>query len=311
MWTSRGAEVISRYPSDLAARGNNVSQVEAVNGRAVPAIRVGGSVASRRYPEVMSPDLTFDVLVDAYFEEAARARGEDPLAQYLRLRLQLLESLFGCLLHGPPAAPPESLNGDELRAFRQAERDRQAVRWVAYRCLQESAGERSAFGAYLDCEPGPLELGLRAEHEAILARRAATLDGAHRALFRAALLACFPDLASKTFPAELLVERGLPAVRPAPWVRPKRGRFIGPRRIVRIEPESDRMKVDDFTIGLAFYMSGARWRCTDVGKRTVTAIKLDRDHDPSWYDGPPYALLETVIDEDAIPACSLTPEESE
>lgn len=63
------------------------------------------------------------------------------------------------------------------------------------------------------------------------------------------------------------------------------------------------MKHGEFKIGLEFWMSGARWRCTDVGTRTVSAIKLDHDHDPSWYSGPPYALAEHVLDEDDLEAC--------
>jgi hypothetical protein len=64
------------------------------------------------------------------------------------------------------------------------------------------------------------------------------------------------------------------------------------------------MERRDFYIGLEFWMSGARWRCTDVGTRTVIAIKLDAPDD-SWYNGPPYAVVEHVIDEYDLPACSL------
>ena len=65
------------------------------------------------------------------------------------------------------------------------------------------------------------------------------------------------------------------------------------------------MQHDDFSIGLVFSLSGARWRCTDVGRRTVIAIKLEHDDAPSWYDGPPYAVAEHVLDEHDMPACSL------
>lgn len=69
-------------------------------------------------------------------------------------------------------------------------------------------------------------------------------------------------------------------------------------------------------------MTGA-WRCTDVGTRTVIAIKLgpreithcEIDHngnrqmstiiddDPSCLDGPPYAVAESIFDEYDIEAC--------
>jgi hypothetical protein len=45
------------------------------------------------------------------------------------------------------------------------------------------------------------------------------------------------------------------------------------------------MKHSDFKIGNEFLTATGRWRCTDVGVRTIVAIKLDLDHDPRWYNG--------------------------
>ncbi|OQD19332.1 hypothetical protein UE98_23610 [Burkholderia cenocepacia] len=56
------------------------------------------------------------------------------------------------------------------------------------------------------------------------------------------------------------------------------------------------MKPSDFHIGLAFTCGPFWWRCTDVGSRTVTAIRLVED-DPIWYAGPPYMVEEIVFDE--------------
>ena len=64
------------------------------------------------------------------------------------------------------------------------------------------------------------------------------------------------------------------------------------------------MKHERFKIGLEFWMSGNKWRCTDIGQRTVIAIKLDQE-DPRNYNGPPYSVVEHVIDEYDLPACSL------
>ncbi|SFV37513.1 hypothetical protein SAMN04488557_3201 [Hyphomicrobium facile] len=64
------------------------------------------------------------------------------------------------------------------------------------------------------------------------------------------------------------------------------------------------MDHSDFKIGATFWMSGAQWRCTDVGTRTVSAIKLDgRSED--WFCGPPYAVAEYCLDENDIEGCSL------
>ncbi|WP_263588836.1 hypothetical protein [Sphingopyxis sp. GC21] len=64
------------------------------------------------------------------------------------------------------------------------------------------------------------------------------------------------------------------------------------------------MKHSDFTIGMEFVMSDGKWRCTDIGTRTVLAIKLDAPDD-SWYAGPPYAVVEHCLDEFDIEACEL------
>jgi hypothetical protein len=68
------------------------------------------------------------------------------------------------------------------------------------------------------------------------------------------------------------------------------------------------MRHEQFELGGTFWFGGDRWRCTDIGTRTVTAIKLDHDDDPSWYNGPPYAVAEAVFDEYDIEGCTLEPE---
>lgn len=86
------------------------------------------------------------------------------------------------------------------------------------------------------------------------------------------------------------------------------------------------MLLKDFHIGMDFTMSNKRWRVTDIGTRTVVAVELDREvvthkrnrttgetsqttrkvsyeEDPSWLNGPPYAVAERVLDEYDLPAC--------
>jgi hypothetical protein len=64
------------------------------------------------------------------------------------------------------------------------------------------------------------------------------------------------------------------------------------------------MRHADFSIECEFMTETGRWRCTDVGTRTIAAIRLDLDHDPAWYNGPTYAVAEHVFDEDSIEGCS-------
>jgi predicted RNase H-like HicB family nuclease len=68
------------------------------------------------------------------------------------------------------------------------------------------------------------------------------------------------------------------------------------------------VRPDEFHIGLEFYTTTGRWRCTDVGTRTVIAIRLNAP-DESWYIGPSYAVAESVFDEDDYDGMSLDPEE--
>lgn len=80
------------------------------------------------------------------------------------------------------------------------------------------------------------------------------------------------------------------------------------------------MKHGDFSIGLEFKTETGLWRCTDVGTRTIIAIHLSSvevttqsddssltsevvTSDPSWFNGPPYAVAERVFDEHDFAAC--------
>jgi hypothetical protein len=67
------------------------------------------------------------------------------------------------------------------------------------------------------------------------------------------------------------------------------------------------MQHNEFAIGATFWCGGRPWRCTDIGTRVITAILLEHDDDPSWYNGPPYAVAESVFDEYDIGGCSLEP----
>ena len=65
------------------------------------------------------------------------------------------------------------------------------------------------------------------------------------------------------------------------------------------------MRHSDFVIGQDFMTATGVWKCTDIGSRTITAIRYpDPEHEPKehaarrlWMQGPPYALPEEVFDE--------------
>jgi hypothetical protein len=85
------------------------------------------------------------------------------------------------------------------------------------------------------------------------------------------------------------------------------------------------MQHEEFKIGETFWCGDRQWRCTDIGTRTIIAIRLDSvdvgSTNPElcrtlgyaeaaaegWFNGPPYAVAEHIFDEDVLPACSLVP----
>lgn len=67
------------------------------------------------------------------------------------------------------------------------------------------------------------------------------------------------------------------------------------------------VRVADFQIGTEFSNSVGDWRVTDVGLRTIIAINISiHKDDPSWYNGPPYAVPEVVFDEDDLEGMEIT-----
>lgn len=63
------------------------------------------------------------------------------------------------------------------------------------------------------------------------------------------------------------------------------------------------MNRSDLCIGSEFRTPTGTWRVTDIGTRTVIAIRIDRAKDESLLIGPPYPVLEFVFDEYDLPGC--------
>jgi hypothetical protein len=79
------------------------------------------------------------------------------------------------------------------------------------------------------------------------------------------------------------------------------------KSVAQIWTGNRQTKHSDFRIGYEFLTGSGRWRCTNVGERTIAAIRLNHDDDPSWYNGPPYAVVEHVFDEYGIEGCGSVP----
>ena len=67
----------------------------------------------------------------------------------------------------------------------------------------------------------------------------------------------------------------------------------------------------EFAIGKTFWCGGRPWRTTDIGTRVIAAISLDHDDDPWIYNGPPYKVVESVMDEYDMGGCSIEPDPPE
>ena len=64
------------------------------------------------------------------------------------------------------------------------------------------------------------------------------------------------------------------------------------------------MKHSEFKVGAEFRTAVKRWRCTDLGTRTIVCIEIDDREDKTWFDGPPYAVKEIVFDEYDMQGCT-------
>lgn len=88
---------------------------------------------------------------------------------------------------------------------------------------------------------------------------------------------------------------------------------------------NDHMELGKFVIGETFCTHHGAFLCTDIGTRVVVAVKLGPreiaraesvdgelritkriDDDPSWLNGPPYAVEEVVFDENELLGCFRT-----
>lgn len=82
------------------------------------------------------------------------------------------------------------------------------------------------------------------------------------------------------------------------------------------------MQHEEFKQGQKFWSDDKLWQVTDIGSRVIIAIQLSGPYkiggsDPKeldqataraegWFNGPPYAVLEHVFDEDGQEACTLS-----
>lgn len=85
------------------------------------------------------------------------------------------------------------------------------------------------------------------------------------------------------------------------------------------------MKHSDFAIGKEFQCGDGTWLTTDIGTRVIVAIRVDEvelvrfkdeiettfnlsrseAEEEGWFKGPPYAVAESIFDENDIPACTV------
>lgn len=109
-------------------------------------------------------------------------------------------------------------------------------------------------------------------------------------------------------------------------MRALREKFASPQPEPAIWPPRRPLDRFSLTIGDIFWCSGRQWRCTDIGTRTLTAIRIDavevggagpasrppltrvEAEAEGWFSGPPYAVTEVVFDEYDQEGCSLEPD---
>ncbi|AQS86055.1 MAG: hypothetical protein ABF876_14300 [Acetobacter aceti] len=57
------------------------------------------------------------------------------------------------------------------------------------------------------------------------------------------------------------------------------------------------MKHEEFRESASFWTASGEWRCPDVGRRTIIAIQLELQLEPSWFKGLLYAVDQSVFDD--------------
>jgi len=62
------------------------------------------------------------------------------------------------------------------------------------------------------------------------------------------------------------------------------------------------LQFQDYQINEVFYTNSGKWKCTDIGSRTIVAIALNQV-DENNYKGPPYSVEEVVFDEYDFEGC--------
>jgi len=64
------------------------------------------------------------------------------------------------------------------------------------------------------------------------------------------------------------------------------------------------LKLTWLSIGSHFQIDDREFRVTDIGTRTIIAVRITEKEkaDPSWLNGPPYAIAELVFDENDFEA---------
>lgn len=68
------------------------------------------------------------------------------------------------------------------------------------------------------------------------------------------------------------------------------------------------MTPQDFEIGMTFGAAAELGAARTSETRVIVAIRLDHDDDPTWYNGPPYAVAESCFDEYDMEGCSTEPD---
>lgn len=74
--------------------------------------------------------------------------------------------------------------------------------------------------------------------------------------------------------------------------------------VLKAWPEPEGMNFEDFSIGDLFLRGVHIMRCVDIGSRVIIGFDLcHAGENWRWFQGEPFSM-ETVEDEDAIPACT-------
>jgi hypothetical protein len=152
------------------------------------------------HPVAGRADLSWDALVDAYFNAERWKSAVETLSAFHEAKLRHLEVRFGFSLDGIEAPPDHHEDAESVARANDA----QTLVNIMRSCLRRSSTLFAPFGTYLEGGPGPLEEKLRRRYDRRFGSKISDLKTTYRRCVADALLMIAPHVRLKRISDDVL-----------------------------------------------------------------------------------------------------------